>query len=79
MNDREIIHHLMDIKERLSSLETKVDGVLEGGAERDADISRLKTKMTKAESSVKTLRWVGTLIFIAVPATAAAIAKILKP
>jgi hypothetical protein len=77
--DREIVHYLMDIQDRLGTIETKVDALSSKTAEWDMKIEQLETKVTRAEASLKTVRWISGVLLVTIPATAAAIAKILKP
>lgn len=78
MNDREIINHLMDIKERISIVETKLDSVMMKYHVQEKDIEALKVKILKAETSLKVVRYLTWVLFVTVPATMAAVAKIVK-
>lgn len=84
MNERELIHHLMEIKERLSSMEAKLDAHVEQHRALRSNVTdlelrtdRAERKLIRAESSLKTLRWVGGILFVGLPGMAAAIVKVL--
>ena len=76
---REIIDHLMEIKERMVKVETMLKGHVELSAKRDATVDQHDRDITKAKASIKTLRWVFGILLITVPATVAALARIWKP
>lgn len=74
-----VIEHLMDIKERLVRVETKLDDHTKECAERDALVKKLEVDMIKSKATTKTMKWMAGIIFVTIPATAAAIVKILNP
>lgn len=71
----EVIEHLMEIKERLATIETKI----EANEDMKSQVQKNTTEIVKAKASIKTLRWVFGIMLITVPATLAAAVKIWRP
>lgn len=78
MKEDAVIEHLMDIKERMSRVEEKIDSHVEMSAKRDAKLDAVESEVIKAKASLKTIRWISGLVLISVPATVAAVSKVLK-
>lgn len=78
MKEDAVIEHLMDIKERMSRVEEKIDSHVEMSAKRDAKLDAVEQDVIKAKASLKTIRWISGLVLISVPATVAAVSRVLK-
>jgi hypothetical protein len=74
MNDHEVISHLLDIKERLSVVETKVDIVVA----QEPRITHIENELTQVKTEYKTIKKISYFLLISVPATVAAAVKVWK-
>ena len=74
----QVIEHLMEIKERMAKIETTLESHVENSAKRDAKVEKIELKVTKAETALRTLRWILGICLISLPATVAAVLRISK-
>lgn len=78
--DQNVIEHLMDIKERLATIETKVDEAKERSEDTNDQLQVVRETVDEHESlihqvngSIKLIKWV-----VGVPAALAAVASAAK-
>ena len=76
--DREIVRYLIEIQGDIRQLSEQVSSIEKQGAKRDAELEVIKEDVIKAKASLKAIRWVSGILFVTVPATAAALVRIFK-
>lgn len=72
--DDQVIGHLIDIKQRLSVIETKVDAHVELKEQVDSHA----LEIAEAKASLRTVKWIAGFLLVSVPASLAALSKVLK-
>jgi uncharacterized protein Yka (UPF0111/DUF47 family) len=70
---------LMDIRERVVRIETVLEGHVEDDKKVAQKVEKHEKEIDRAKTSVKVLRWVIYTGFVIIPATVAAMLKILRP
>lgn len=70
----QVIEHLMEIKERLATIEAKVDT----HSDLKEQVDKNTEDIIKAKASLKTIKWVSGLVLVSIPASLAAVTRILK-
>lgn len=85
MNDELIIKHLMDIKERLASVEAntaETKSVVRQSQrdirETDQRVDAIEKDLNQAKGSIKALKWGTSLMFITVPGVLFTVVRLLK-
>ena len=83
MEDKDVIKHIMDVKERLASIEAINEEIRrdlkthsDASLRMRVEVDLVKAEVAEAKTVLNTIRWVIGIAFLTMPAVAATMLKI---
>lgn len=71
---QELLELMTDVRDRVIRIETRIEVL----PEIQEDVKRHEVEIVKAKTSMKTIKWIASLLLVSIPASVAALLRVIK-